>query len=391
MSKNYEQYLEEWLSGLQEEIEFWKDYMETQGDIYADSFEKTVEKNKRFTLEEDLPFNDGQKKVSFIDVGSGPFSRCGNKTDKIELNVTAVDPLAEVYNFLKTENLLENGIHIETGFVELLDHKFGKNTFDIVHMSNSLDHSFDAIYGIYQLLYICKVGGKVILRHTENEALRSEYQGLHQWNLSLHNEEKSFVIWRDGIRYDVCKLFAEYADFELFPDVWEGNDWKYNKVVMVKKKDVTIPENLYYEQMLEKVYSYLLKMLLNIVYSKPSRKEVIIQNRMVLSKIANHEIDIHRLQECMNDQKQIDIYGLGVVGKAFIDLLMEYGIQIGNIIDRDSKEYKGMRTVQLDELHSKEKQNCVMIAVMRDTDEIVSQLKEKGYNPENILSMKDLL
>ena len=112
---------------------------------------------------------------------------------------------------------------------------------------------------------------------------------------------------------------------------------------------------------------------------------------MVLSKIANHEIDIHRLQECMNDQKQIDIYGLGVVGKAFIDLLMEYGIQIGNIIDRDSKEYKGMRTVQLDELHSKEKQNCVMIAVMRDTDEIVSQLKEKGYNPENILSMKDLL
>lgn len=44
-------------------------------------------------------------------------------------------------------------------------------SFDVVHMSNALDHCFDPIFGLMQLISVCKIGGKVILRHNENEAL----------------------------------------------------------------------------------------------------------------------------------------------------------------------------------------------------------------------------
>jgi len=55
---------------------------------------------------------------------------------------------------LKKENHLENGINLESGFVELLDRKYPENSFDIVHMSNALDHSFNPVIEIAQLLYI---------------------------------------------------------------------------------------------------------------------------------------------------------------------------------------------------------------------------------------------
>lgn len=119
--------------------------------------------------------------------------------------------------------------------MELLDNKYGQNSFDMVHMSNSLDHCFDALNGIYQLIYICKIGGKIILRHTENEAERSEYEGFHQWNLSVHNEENSFIIWRGKRRIDIAKELGEYVDIYIYPDQKEG-EWQFNKVVMIKKK-----------------------------------------------------------------------------------------------------------------------------------------------------------
>ena len=85
--------------------------------------------------------------IQFIDVGSGPFSRCGIATEKVKLEGIAVDPLADIYTILKKKNGLENGIDLRIGFVELLDKQFEKNIFDLVHMSNALDHSFDPVFG----------------------------------------------------------------------------------------------------------------------------------------------------------------------------------------------------------------------------------------------------
>ena len=197
--------------------------MKTEGGVSFYGFAQTTSSQKKFMLEDDIPDSMLDKEINFIDIGSGPFSRCGLITSKAILKATYVDPLAEVYQYLKKINGVDNGVNVTTSFVELLDKKFAANSFDMVHMSNALDHCFSAIDGIYQLLNICKIGGVVILRHHENEAENESYIGLHQWNLSLNNPENSFVIWREGVRIDVCKLLEDYVDFELYSNQIEDN------------------------------------------------------------------------------------------------------------------------------------------------------------------------
>lgn len=287
MKKHLEEQLDQWLNGIYNEIFFWKNYMETKGGRFKKDFESTVEKNKRFILEDDLSFWEGRKdKINFIDVGSGPFSRCGFVTEKVKIDCLSVDPLADIYTILKKENHLENGINLEFGFVELLDKKFSTNTFDFVHMSNALDHSFNPVLGIAQLLYICKIGGKVILRHKENEGESEQYDGFHQWNLSTNNGygRDSFIVWNPDEKYNIYDLFGDYADIICKEDLLEP---QFQRVEMVKKKDILIPQNELYDNMLFKIYPFLLK----TIY-----KDVCKNNRGIKSYV-------YRIQREINKRK----------------------------------------------------------------------------------------
>lgn len=342
--EKYEDYLDKWLGGLESEIAFWKRYMETKGDIYYDTFKNQTEKDRHFTLERYLDGFSKTEQIKFIDIGSGPFSRCGHVTENYNLLVETVDPLAEVYNDLKKKNDLENGITIKTGFVELLDKYFDADSYDIVHMSNSLDHSFNAVFGIYQLLNLCKVGGKVILRHAENEAERSEYGGLHQWNLSLHNQENSFIIWRKNERYDIKKILDGYAKVEWNADVYEKK-WKYNEVVITKLKECPIPENPYTDKMLERVYSFLLKTLVDKIGNCDNT--IVLKNKEIIKEMKESQKLINNVLQISNDKK-IDIYGMGVVGKNLIDILDNNNICINYIFDKDARKYKTYSSVQLE-------------------------------------------
>lgn len=327
---NYEKYLSDWLAGLENEINFWNRYMKEEGGMYFYGFKTTISPDRLFDLESDIPVNMYGKEYDFIDVGSGPFSRCGKITNKVSLNAISVDPLAYAYEMLKNRYHINNGIRLENGFVELLDKKFEANSFDMVHMSNSLDHSFSAVDGIYQLLNICKIGGKVILRHAENEAERASYSGLHQWNLSLYNEEHSFIIWRNNERYDICKMFKEYADFELIPGMMdEEGQWIYNKVVMIKKRDVTIPVNRYYDIMLNQIYKELISKLFSIdqfVNELNYRSLSIAEKRVTKIRQISHQKEIITQKIKNKKWKSFILYGMGDVGKNLDYLLMECGI-----------------------------------------------------------------
>lgn len=326
---NYNEYLSKWIRGLKDEINFWLHYMQNKGGLSFYGFYETIMPDRKFTLEKDIPMDMYGQKYKFIDVGSGPFSRCGVKTDVVELDAVSVDPLAYAYNELKQKYNIDNGIKLENGFVELLDKKYAANTFDMVHMSNSLDHCFSAIDGIYQLINICKVGGKIILRHAENEAERADYQGLHQWNLSLHNKENSFIIWRQNDRYDVCKLFEDVADFELVPDVKEENGhWKYNKVIITKRKEVILQENKYYEIMLNEFYKALIHELVNseqiaeMAHEKTKSTAEIRINR--IKNIWENRVKAIKILE-QNHFNSIIIYGMGYVGNNLDYLLSACG------------------------------------------------------------------
>lgn len=384
--EKYEDYLDKWLSGLESEIAFGKRYMETEGGIYYEGFKETTAKNKYFTLEKHLKGMEEKQIIKFLDVGSGPFSRCGYISNKYNLLVEAVDPLAEIYNILKQKNDLENGINIKTGFVELLDKIYEPESYDIVHMSNSLDHSFDAVFGIYQLLNLCKIGGKVILRHAENEAERSEYGGLHQWNLSVHNEERSFVIWRQDERYDIRKMFDGYVDVEWNADIYE-NRWRHNEIIITKIKACPVPTNNYVDKILEKVYSFLLKQLLDKI-SKENNNQVI-RNQQIMKKI-RESCDFDYNIKILNKERNIDIYGMGVVGKLIIEKMNAIGINPNYIYDKEDRRYKQYKTIKL-EKQKDVNNNAVIIAVMREQENIKGLLINNGYIDGNIYLVDDLV
>lgn len=239
-ANTYKNYFEQWLSGIPSEIRFWDRLMETKGACPGEEAEKMFALrcsfDAPFALENELEGKD----TAFLDIGSGPFSNCGVKTSKSKLAITAIDPLASAYRLLKEKHGISAPIAPQTGIVEMVDELFEENSFDIVHMSNSLDHCFDPIQGIRKMLYVTKIGGKIILRHNENEAESTHYTGLHQWNVHL-SETGRFLLWRPNATIDVQEALGDCIALEeaRMADTKElGNVWRHNYFVLRKIKPI---------------------------------------------------------------------------------------------------------------------------------------------------------
>ena len=217
-----------------------------------------------YRYEYDFKFNDfvSKPETLFLDAGSGPVSDCGSVTDKTNLIIRAVDPLAEAYALMKKQHGLVTKIAPEFCCVELLSGKFSEETFDIVHMRNSLDHSFNPVLGIIQMLYVCKTGGKLILVHFDNEAECENYDGLHQWNLNVRDSK--FTIWRGERKLDAGEIFGEYADIECIPAVNDGHK-RYHTVILTKKKLVPLINDPNKNLFISGIMSSLLEYIFNAV------------------------------------------------------------------------------------------------------------------------------
>ena len=279
-NNEYEEYLDKWLNGIESEIHFWDEFMKTRGGNCGHSEERAKREfayEKPFVHDNDL---ENTEDVKYLDVGSGPFSRYGSKSERANLIFTACDPLASVYKILKNKHNIKTKVQPITAMVENLSSVFSENEFDIVHMSNALDHSFDPILGLWQMLYVCKVGGKIILRHHKNEAENENYQGFHQWNLNVENDK--FVIWRKNNKIDVQEVLKCCAEIEETKTEKEPTGWEYNKVVIRKKDKAPLHFNENYPLLLEKMVENICHLNLKIyeTQNKPnSEHKCEIQNK----------------------------------------------------------------------------------------------------------------
>src|SRR5262249_54485561 len=135
----------------------------------------------------------GKPQLKILDVGSGPLTVLGTRFDGREISLTCVDPLASAYITLIERYKLTPQFWPGVGFAEDLSAFVESNSFDIVHCRNALDHSFDPVRGLFEIIEVLCVGGKAVLLHHPNEAERNHYDGLHQWNFDIQNGR--FVIW----------------------------------------------------------------------------------------------------------------------------------------------------------------------------------------------------
>jgi SAM-dependent methyltransferase len=203
--------LMEWKQGIPSESLFWDRWMQQRGGKWPEGFQK------RFDPETPLePWvaaaarGLGTRELSILDVGSGPVPFIGYKLEDVAVRLTAVDPLASIYKNLLARHGLEPPVAPNFAAAEELSSFFELNSFDIVHCRNALDHSFDPLRGISEMLKIVRIGGLVLLRHHPNEAEREQYHGFHHFNFDCRAGR--FLIWNKSLEVDVADFFSGRAE-----------------------------------------------------------------------------------------------------------------------------------------------------------------------------------
>lgn len=199
---------------LKEEIQYWKRWFKTRGSGYPRDFDSRF--NPSQPIQEHVATYIDRLEancVRILDVGSGPLTKLGKKHPSKHLKITATDLLAEEYDRLLEELGIDPLLRTIYADAERLVERFGRDTYDIVHGQNCIDHTANPLRAIKQMLAVCKPEGFVVLFHAENEGEREQYRQLHQWNFNCR--KGSFVIGdMSGRETNVTKSLAALGDVE---------------------------------------------------------------------------------------------------------------------------------------------------------------------------------
>lgn len=173
-----------WDVDIESEVEFWDLYFSTRGLHWKEVYLMKLDPNSSLQARPAslLPARDV---VNILDVGAGPLTHLGKKCAGKCINITAVDPLAEEYAKLLQKHGVTPIVKTQKVCGEELSKYFNPGTFDFVYARNSIDHSYDPVEVICQMIKVVKPGCFILLEHRLNEAINEGYRGLHQWNLSV--------------------------------------------------------------------------------------------------------------------------------------------------------------------------------------------------------------
>jgi SAM-dependent methyltransferase len=133
-------------------------------------------------------------------------ARVGTQWPGRDVQITATDPLAEHYNTLLKRLGIIPRVPVTFAHGEKLLEKFPANHFDLAYASNSLDHSYDPLKAIEQMLAVTKPGGWVYLWHFPNAGKHECYNGLHQWNFDIVKGD--FIVSDGKVVYSLASYFG---------------------------------------------------------------------------------------------------------------------------------------------------------------------------------------
>lgn len=212
---------EEWSAGIESELAFWSQWARTKGGDWPKDYEDRI--NPDLPLQDHianlLKGFDGEL-LRVLDVGSGPMTILGKKFRGKEIDLTAVDALADIYRRIEFPLGLPL-VKPRRCDSEKLVAEFGENVFDLTHARNTLDHGYDPILAIREMIAVTKPGGFIATEHAANEAVTGNWNGFHQWN--FHVEDRDLKVSNKTSVYSVRDSIGDTASFvELPPD---GENW----------------------------------------------------------------------------------------------------------------------------------------------------------------------
>lgn len=178
------------LKGTEHELSFWRDFVKTPR--FLDQWVSDSPTPELLDSVRDFIRSGLRKSSRVLDVGSGVVSILRGTVPEEAL--VAVDPLADRYKtlFNYTAHGIEPPLTIAAENLEFV------SEFDFVHMRNALDHTQNPVRAYEALLRAAKPGGFVIVQGFVNEGSFENWQGMHQWNISINENNHLWIANKQG-------------------------------------------------------------------------------------------------------------------------------------------------------------------------------------------------
>ena len=214
-----------WNEGLAHELHFWDWWFRTKGLIWPEGYIDRLNPNQPLQQRiENIIQKIPRENINILDVGAGPLTLFGKRSVNRNIKITAVDPLADEYNALLKKYKVKPVVVTQKAEAETLLEVFAENTFDVVHAQNCIDHCYDPLLAIKQMIAVAKEGGTILLGHAESEAEKQDYAGLHQWNFTV--EGGAFIIKGHGREINVNDELEGVANIVSSCE----NNWVSNQI-----------------------------------------------------------------------------------------------------------------------------------------------------------------
>lgn len=198
------------IPGREEEIKFWKGFIKTPR--FLDGW---VPKIKTPELRQEVADFIVQLQNEFpeckvADVGSGVVSILNG----VAKNLDAFDPLAEDY--FEIFDYSKHGVDFPAAVSAEDFHSEHSGKYDIVHISNALDHVQDIIKAFRSLAVATQK--YLIIQGFENEGYNQNFEGMHQNNIVLRGSE----LWANGM---LLNDMGAIIPHRIWTHNFEGRNW----------------------------------------------------------------------------------------------------------------------------------------------------------------------
>lgn len=202
---------EAWKEETASEILFWEKWCKTEGYRWKEDF-KTRNDPQSKLQDVFLNYIDRtQAKNKILDVGAGPLTKINKKCGLAEIEIYPTDPLADEYNKILKKYNIQPIITTQLCCGEKLTDKFRENTFDITYSCNAIDHSYDPLKCIEEMIKVTKNKHFIILQQCEKVGTNQSWSGLHKWDFFIEKGD----LWlqsRDLKRINLTNKFKNTVE-----------------------------------------------------------------------------------------------------------------------------------------------------------------------------------
>lgn len=160
-----------WESGIDHELDFWQRYLASGGMDMPDDFRWRFDPNSPLQphIADMVPLDIPVSDLAILDCAAGPATTLGKTLGGEHLRIVAVDALASHYDVMLSELQLSPPIPSIPCQAERLETLFEPDSFALVYMRFALDHCYEPIAALQQMVRVVLPGCVVMIEHYRDD------------------------------------------------------------------------------------------------------------------------------------------------------------------------------------------------------------------------------